>query len=710
MNLHLFIDESGSFDEALKFEGARCRQSVVGAVCSDSDDVEWEKRIRLATDDFNKRYGTRFRYPDHIHCAPLFAGHGLNGIERIKGPLFAETIQSMIAEKAPLMFASINPLNRFEFSPQATYGVNLLALVRSVGHHLAEVGKDVTGLSIVVAQRSIQETNNGDPRYTDYLLKYLVRQYSAGTGPGPELMRRLKSAGHLIIEAGIATKKAGLMAADFVSSNVREGRIKANDANVIYTEPDEVVFGLYRERYDSELKHLVENRQYAAALTFQRLCMPQGINVSSIAPIMTALKNEEEPAVLASELQAMLLATRSLIDQRQCIHDGLSMARDILIAIITASEKKLSAEVIASQKRAWVDALAQALAELVVCFNHIGDKTRQSDIELRLNQVLKDHSSILPRSRAERSELLLEVKVRNLNILFNDYRFQDVVDAIQPDADARAKAIPEDETDELLGKMYGSLGQAYALMARTEPEWSELAREYFEKSIRNFAPGTLFHSMTVNYLCTLAWQENNLELAIRETQRSPNWPRIPSVEQLFVQYDALISDPRLSSFDLVNLLRMWSLGLELGKGVISRNQIERCVNTWAGKLTPEHPAEQVYKWLAYLHVTNGNIGAAVALCDRGLVICEQLGFTVKTIGLSILGLKTLVWNMANNAAESEKAAKGYSDLAATLVERSRDFGKYCDEVGATCWLGDLSEKYDPMAVRSALRLLPFYYS
>jgi hypothetical protein len=640
-DIYLYIDESGNFYEALLSGKDQPRPSIVAGVCSEFDAGGWDRELFNLTQSFNAENGTTFKYPAHFHCAPLYKGEDVSLQDRPFRKRFAGEIKSLIARRSLFIFASQNPPHRFEFCKQATYGVNLIAAIRAAATHLSESGIGATSVTIVVAQRSIAETDNGDPRYTAGMLRFIQSQVCAGSGPGPEFLRHLKKQGNLHLTHDIATVNGGLIAADFACGMVRDLGPGENHSRIVLTEPDDVIFGTYHERYEAELKALLDNHQYAAALTFQRINMPQGITARAIAPIMTALKKEADSSVLARELQALLLEARYLIERRLQILDGLTMARDILAAVISAAQKKITAEGQAGQKRVWIDSLVQALADQVVCFNHIGDTSRQSDVEACLKQVMQDYRSILPISRAERSELLLEVKVRNLNILFNDYRFQDVVDAIQPDADARADSLEEGETDELLGKMYGSLGQAFAFMARTEPEWSEEARLYFEKSIKHFQPGTLFHSMSVNYLCTLAWQEENLELAIMETQRSPSWPQINGPLTLFAHFDSLISHPDLGPFDLVNLLRLCALATEQGIGRLSREQIEHCQKMWSSKLTDEHPTEQIYKWLAYLHMCNDNNVAAIQLCDRGLEVCKKLGFTVKTIGLSILGMKIM---------------------------------------------------------------------
>ena len=710
--LYLYIDESGAFDEALLQGEGKIRRSVVGGICSDQGETAWGSQFLELTESFNRANGTAFTYPTHFHCAPLYTGtiKNIGTLENARRVKFAENIMALVYDSAQFIFASVNPSSRFEFSHQATYGVNLIAAIRAAAGQLADSGADVTSLVIVVAQRSIGETDYGDPKYTTRLLQYVRNQVCAGLGAGPQLLRRLKDEKKLEVTSGVATVHAGLISSDFACSNVREGRLSPKDGKVVLTEPDDVIFGTYLERFDAELKHLLENRQYAAALEFQRMCMPRRFDVAAITPIMTALRSENESAVLDRELRSLLLEARALIDQRLQIHDGLVMGRDILSAIVTAAEKKLTNEKSTGLKRSWVDALTQALAEMVVCYNHVGDTGKQTEIEGRLQQVIKEHAGLISRTYHERNELLLEVKVRNLNILFNDYRFQDVVDAIQPDADARAKTIPEGETDELLGKMYGSLGQAYALMARTEPEWSELAREYFEKSIRHFEPGTLFHSMTVNYLCTLAWQEENLELAIQETQRSPNWPRISSPEALFDNFETWVTHPGLNSFDLVNLLRLCALGTEDDAGRLTREKNDQCEKLWTRKLTNEHPTEQVFKWLAYLHMLNGNNVAAAKLCDRGLAVCENLGFTVKTIGLSIRGLKAMAWNVAGDTQHSRIVVKELSDTAIALMDLSQSFANYWEANANTilsCCNGtELAKEHS----RSVPRLLPFFYA
>ena len=158
MKYYLYIDESGPFDE--NFTGVKA--SVVGGICSQHSAKHWDYLHRSNLEQFTREHkNINFSYPRHYHCGPLLAG-------KIQGPYnsnpeiireFTDEVYRYILAKSTFGFLSRNVGKRFEYSPQATYVMNLIAAVRSAFQKLSESHEDIDYIQVVIAQRTIGETS-----------------------------------------------------------------------------------------------------------------------------------------------------------------------------------------------------------------------------------------------------------------------------------------------------------------------------------------------------------------------------------------------------------------------------------------------------------------------------------------------------------------------------------------------------------------------
>ncbi len=718
MNYHIFIDESGEFDEAiLSPEGKKqSRASIVGGVCSTLSAEDWETGFILETENQRKQTKFPFLYPTHFHCSELFAGKYLTAKTTSNNHFvsFGNHIHRFVSDNALFLFASKNPSGSFEYSPQATYVLNLITAIKGAMETLAAKAESIDACTITIAQRTIYETTQS--RYDDYmgaLIKHVRSQLFTGDTAGVNLVRKLDQSGGLIIQSAVAMsfdgKKAngGLTAADFACGAIRYGS-KASIEPIVFT-PSSNIGGDISTFYEQQTKHLIEAKQYAAAIDFLRLYFPRKNGAPELKPALKALRNETDHNILHRELNALLTEADYLIEKRTVMTGALNDATLILEALNDISTAHLESNSSPELVRQWSDLQAHALPLLSSCYNHTGAVGPQAIIEDKLTTLLKTYKPKMSLSYHQRAELLLEVKTRNLNLLFNDYRFAEVLEAIEEDVNERENVVPADETDELLGKMQGSIGQACAFQARHDDSWSEMARDYFTRSLKHFQPGTLFHSMSVNYLATLAWQEGDIDKSLTAMNLHPAYPDLPSTKALMSALPNLLSMERMSAFDAVNYLRISASAAENGQ-IPSVESLQKIKAFWLQRMTPEHPHEQLAKWLGYLYYLQGSYTEASELYKRGVAICESQGFTLQTIALSIIALNIISNKTSSNANAYAEGLTKLQELASQLENQSAAFATYLSHYGGADAIISICKSPDHNSAKELARLLPFNYA
>ncbi len=718
MHYHIFIDESGEFDEAIvEPDGKkRTRSSVVGGVCGCLSEQDWETEFKALTKKYRDESGIPFVYPRHFHCAELFSNKIpiRETVSKVDCGKFATEIQSLVADNSLFLFASQNLSGSFEYSPQATYVLNLITSLRAVMDTLALKDDTVESCHITIAQRTIEETSQSHyDDYTGMLIKYAKTQLCAGDSAGAQLVRKLDGVGTLHVRSAVTISwdgtraNGGLTAADFACGAIRYGT-KAKIKPERYT-PTSTIGGEFANFYEQQVKQLIEGKQYAAASEFLRRYVPRTDGKPDMKPVLNALQKETDHDVLHRELNALLTEAEYLVEKRTVIAGSLKDATLLLEKLVTISKAHLEKETSPDVCRQWSDLQAHALALLLSCYNHTGAIDPQKRVESELNALLSAHRPKMSLSYLQRAELLLEVKIRNLNLLFNDYRFAGVLEAIETDLAQREKNLPEGETDELLGKMQGSVGQACAFQARLDPSWAEMAEDYFTRSLEHFQSGTLFSSMSINYLATLLWQNGDNEGALQAMNRHPGYPDMPTKKALVSTLPDLLCLDNMSAFDAVNYLRIASSSAEDGS-LPSGQGLTQIRDNWIKRATHDHPHEQFAKWLGYLFFLSGMHKDAANMYERGEAICEGQDFTLKTIGLSILVLNAINSLAGEDSAVSAKKLKDVERSARELEEKSVSFATYLLHCGGAQGLTELCQSQDKKQVAELARLLPFSYA
>lgn len=717
MKYSIYIDESGDFSEGLlKYAGSgkakNRKASIVGGLCSSLREKEWKERFKSLTKSLNERLGTELKYPAHFHCSDLIRGKikistlfSLDNNVECAETVFDTTVGA-VRESSGFIFAAKNRGKNFEWSSQATYGVILVSALRSAIEHLAQSGGTVDELEIVVAQRSFGETAVKNYNYA--LPKFVEEQILAGGTDGVRLARDLKGRGKLIIKMGVATRNPGLIAADFVCSFLRAGNTRSSEP--LISSPELVSFGDYRKFYEEEKLRLIKYGQYAAVVEFLRKFIPDREGKPDLTSLISALRRESNPDVLARELPALIAETAYLIRIRTEEEQALGIARTILEELIRIAENKLTAAGDPRSQKQWADVLVDAMVYLSTCYNHTGAVEPQKAIDAKISEVLEKYGRLMSRSYREREELLLEARTRNLNILFNDYLFMDIIKQFTGEVDQREKDIPPGQADELLGQMLGSIGQACAFQARIEPEvWSDMARDYLTQSLKHFEPGTLFYAMSVNFLATLAWQENDTAMACREMNRHPQAPGVQNPDDLLNNLAGYLTGDGLSVFDCVNYLRIAAAEVENG-GTLNIKNLNDISKFWNSRIREEHPFEHLLKWIGYLYFLSDDAKTAVETYLSAVRICDKLNFTVKTIGLSILGLQAVTLRESGQVHEYGKCLADLRLKSDKLCQESAGFADYLTSFGGTEGLIAMVKKHGPEGASEVARFLPFNYS
>jgi len=704
---YIYIDESGSFDEGLsRLAGKNRKPSIVCGICTTLSPQEWEIKHKAVTKKINEQNNTSFSFPDHFHCGEILANKIRNcNYSRNIREGFIEAVRKVVDDNIVLIITSKNSGCEFSYSPQACYVQNLNNVLITALEEIAIKLPELTSLSITIAQRTISETSSHN--YTKYLLDYVKKQLLVGNSKGSKLARKLDSTKKLKIKKGVGTRDPGLIAADFVAClkrNKTDFVTKTLTNKISKPLPDD-----YNAFYQKELMKFLDSKQYATCMEFLQQFFPLSNQLPDFSPVFAKLRSEKDNLILSRELSALLAKAHYFIENRTTEKNSLNIAKKILDNLIKIAQEKIDSSLSNNIKKTWVDLLINAYCDLEACYNHIGATSQQVEIEKLLNTTIKKYGKLISKSYHEKKELLLQSRIKNLNILFNDYRFGEVIDVFQKEVDKRENEIPESETDELLGQMLGSLGQACAFKSKIDSSWADIARDYFNKSILHFESGTIFHQMSVNFLTILSWQENNIEQAIKEMNKHPHLLTADNITSLLDKFVEYITQDNVSLFDIVIYLRLAATAVENGYS-IETNTLKTITDNIIEKLIPEHPHEHIYKWLAYLYYLSGDYYFAVNLCQKGVETAKTLDFTVQTIGISILGMEAICYAAMDNEKQYATCFNEFRKWIAKLINESVAFADYIDQLGGVEKLEDMIKRRNKEGFYEIARFLPFAYA
>lgn len=680
MKYYIYIDESGPFDES--FSGGKA--SVVGGICSKHSAQGWECLHQDHLDKFcHEHSNVNFSFPGHYHCGPLLAGK--ISVPDCSDPSlvrkFAASVFQHALSKSTFGFLSRNVGKKFEYSPQATYVMNLIAALRNAFRLMAESHEHITNVQVVVAQRTIGETSKigSVAQYMSFLLAHVAKQLLVGEGAGVALAQRLHSQGLLDFSTGLGDRNAGLIAADFVCCLGRNGRKAVGNANLHFFHPDEdALLGDYEAFHTRQATEFLKNKYYGSCLEFLCRYFPLNNGEPDIKQLLNALKREADQGVLQRELPALLSVIHQLSKNRTNSPNMLSVAIRVAEQLVEIARRH-TIESTASIQRQWLNFHIQALAEVSACYNHTGSVGPQLIAEEQLAELLSKRAKDSGMDATQRQSLLIDVRNKNLNRLFNDYRFEEAYCLAEELSASRRAMLPMDEADELLGQILGSHGQSCAFMARLDPTWSESAIELFEQSLEHFAAGSHQEEMSRNFLVTAAWQAGRLDDAVRYM--------IPELGLNFTTADAIdalskrlsLPSPEKRAFGVVNCLRIAAAYFEVAKWQSLDLNLRMNLESTAMRIGTDHPYEQWLKWLGILHLQCEEYTEAENCFAAAKAICSNSEFTMKTIGTSIELLRVLTKRIKKPGKINSTDVNDFHEELNKLREQSVSFDAYINK-------------------------------
>lgn len=682
MTFYLHIDESGPFDEGFNNKKV---ESVVGGVCSTMTDDQWDQKHRDHLAKWKQDGGYEFLYPEHYHCGPLIQDN-IPGCQagKLQREAFLDSLFAHVVGRSQFAFASRNLDKAFNYSPQTTYVVNLIAAVRLAFQTLATQAQAeaIDAVHINVAQRSIKETmQDGVGDYMEKMFLFVVEQIQVGDNPGAELARSLKRRDALMLEYGRADLLGGLIAADIACFGVRGNyRIAGSESGrILVCHPDrEVLLGDYVAFNRQFRNRAIQDGRYAYAL--ELVCASSSERdaiLREAAPVLTAFERTDDPRSLRREADALLAFIRHLIARRTREPMQLRLAADLTDRLIAIARRRIASLKPGELQSLWINGLVRALAERIQEENHCGAIAAQTTLEEEVADLLERHRASTLLDGAERDKLLTRVRTDSLNILFNGFDFETAYDRADALATARRGVVAPGEGDELLGQLLGSMGQAFAFMGRREPDCNTEACKLFIESERHFLPDASYHQMAESFQITTLWQAGDCGGAARLLARRceiAGEGRTP-VE---IAMDVLgHGNPGAIAFEVVNALRILARCVVVEGARPAGLEVRmHALRVRAGGVGTDHPYELWWKWLGVLALAQGLQREAKDCFTEAHALCDSLEFTVRAIGASILALQIVEANIRRNDRESAQLAADYHRETAKLAALSPAYAKY----------------------------------
>jgi hypothetical protein len=592
--------------------------------------------------------------------------------------------------------------------------MNLIAAVRNAFRLLSESHEDIDYVHVVVAQRTIRETSQVSPvaQYMSFLLNHVAEQLLVGEGAGVSLAKRLHSQGQLAFSTGLGDKNAGLIAADFVCCLGRSGRKSVVSTSLHFCYPDEdALLGDYNAFHARQSVEFLKNKYYGSYLEFSCRYFPMKDGEPDIKQMLDALKREADQEVLQRELPSLLSVIHQWSKNRTSAPNMLSVATRVAEHLVEVA-RRYSINSCASIQRHWLNFHIQALAELSACYNHNGAVGPQLIAEEQLAELLSKRGKDTGMDATQRQSLLIDVRNRNLNCLFNDYRFEEAYCLAEELSATRQQMVPAGEPDQLLGQILGSHGQACAFMARSDPTWHENAIELFNQSLNHFAAGSHQEEMSHNFLVTAAWQAGRWDAAVKYL--------FPEIGDGFTPDNAIsvlsnrlsLPSPENRAFDVVNCLRLVAAYCQFTNCRPVDIDILNNLELTARRVGTDHPYEQWLKWLGIIHLQCNRLTKAESCFVAAKAVCVSHEFTMQTIGNSIELLRVVT----NRINESGKASKLYEQQFIRELEKLRthslSFDTYIRNSKVLEMLASRTEKWqdDSRTLWYLYTLLPFGYA
>lgn len=690
MKYYAFVDESGQF-------ASDRDKSIVGGFVTTWDVAQIIQRIDQAITVVSHQHGHRFSAND-IHMAPLLFPEKAfqetdrtrySAIPALAREAFAKELLLALKEMAVCVFMSVN--DGFSFgteNEQSRYGNNLMAALRAVFRHLGSpTGNDLL-IAIAPRAKTCLRDGEGKEAYHAQLASHVRSVFGV-----PVKFSRQYLPGFDMAD----------VACHYLRRGVNEDSTVFGDTPVVMTFAKDIGAQDPGVSIAAMASSLAENGDLCSAYSL-------ATDEKQRADILGRLDALQGTALL-EQLSHFLQLGAEKTDRRTVEHSSLRESYEIMKTVCRLAWREFQSD---QQSRGALDLCLSGLNYATTCTNHLGVAGAQADFIERYEQLLREHGHLLP-SKLETNERSLSFRNRAYNNEFNDYRFSRIIDIFRETVDARVAQMGDDK-DDLTGEMCGTIGQAYAFLARTESELGSFAEAYLERSLKYFLPTHKYHAMSVNFLATLHWQSGDIQGALATFVRhtflgDATVPPMPSPDSLLSTAVSWLDKIRTerhdqsgTPFDVVCLLRIIAEMQALAPiSMAALNDLGEWVKTYPSQ---QHPHELIAKWLGVLYLKHDPT-KAVKWFDRAIAISDKLGFTVQTIALSPFGLRAVAHSLSGDQAAAAADSEQLISRTCNLAKRSATFGNYLDELGGN---ESLVADIKAQDVAAICRWLPFAYA
>ena len=680
MDYSVYVDEAGGF------AGGKMK-SIVGGFITTATQVELRKRLDKVLCEVNARQSTCFTQQD-LHMAPLLHPQAFPGIPSMPQSFpkralddLTGTLLRELDDLSNHYFISKDTKFAFDsLSPQALYGLNLMALLGEVKRY---VDLNCAGGNIVV-YISTRATKCLPPgvkwkQYHQECFSYL----------GSNLAFSVKKLTSSDLEQSWS---------DIACYYLRLGTIKGE--RVSATSPSVSLLQPTATLHQDAVDWLLNQGEYCQAWR-------QALNEAQRQSVLTRLAQDSPSQVSLRVLGEFLHVIDERITHRTLVKGALSDAESLLEKLLGIAQRKQGES---EDDRHIKELILALLEQALMLVNHKGYTGEPARMKQTYDACMTRFGSDLGSPVLNR-ERTLEVRTRAYNEEFNDFRFDDVLDDFKDAVDARA-ADMAGQKDDLTGKMCGTIGQALAFNARLNPEMSKEAAAYFERSLDFFPDTSVYHNMSVNYLTTLYWQARDYEKALSAFARHPyiavlnTVEHTPPAQRAMDWLSHLLKERRnqpATPFDMLCLLRVLAVMSE-SPDEPARRAIGERIRVYR---VEEHPHQLLLKWVGRLFLASGNPNSAVDCFAKARRIAMAKGLTVKATCLPVLGLWEIAERRRDNQSAAEECRERLTELAQALCRESSGLAAYLEAVGGIDTLISDIERDDINAVS---RWMPFMYS
>jgi hypothetical protein len=680
MRYDVFIDESGQF---VPYDN-----SIVCAVIISKELSTVIETLNSEILGINNSYKTDFDINKDIHIAAvMMPDRAAKPEEGVRFSKIPEPAREAFASGCLKVVQSVSDKIVFSrdssktgIDSQGRYGTNLIAVVQSVIDFL-KMRRDIEEINILIEPRSrkcIVEENVKWNRYHNELCKYIGKTFQKELPLNCNL--------NVNVECN-NTGFSGCDLADVMAYFLRFNNFCVRKDSLMEAARSEGNFNKIL------LDSLISRSEYDVAYAYASNAKDKSDILSKLSSINDRLKFE-------AQLKSFLNIAFNLVDQRTLKADALDEAMQIFNEIENISRMEFDKD---KASRGFFDALLASIDGKITCLNHQGAKGQQKPLEAEYISLVKEYPK-LTSGAMKRSERTLKLRNRAYNNEFNNYDFDKIIEEFSSEVDTRMAKF-RDEPDELTGEMCGTIGQTHAFLARTEKSevHNEEAEKYFRQSLKHFIPGHKYYKMSVNYLASLFWQKMEYDKAIEAFSMHDKVPRGDKPTQ-YIEY--IISHPeyfdKSTAFDLSVLLK---IAAERGK--VEKNAIialERFLDTHK---IDDHPYELLYKWMGISYLKWNENKYALSCFDESIRISDKLDFTVKTIALSVVGLRIVTYLRLNDETSANLEQVALIAKLRELVDISSPFAAYIEKIGGEEKLLKDIQAHDILKISS---WMPFSYS